>query len=57
MADKQKQEKAPETVRVRLGNGHTTSAGAGAPGDVHELPPDEAQALTDAGYATRVRVA
>jgi hypothetical protein len=47
-------DKAPETVSVRLGNGHTTSAGAGAPGDVVELPPDEAKALLDAGYAARV---
>jgi hypothetical protein len=46
---------APETIRVRLGNGHTTSAGAGVPGDVVDLPPDEALALISAGYATRVR--
>jgi hypothetical protein len=46
--------KAPETVRIMLGNGHTTSAGAGTPGDVVELPPDEAKALLDAGYAVRM---
>ena len=47
-------DKAPETIAVKLGNGHATSAGYGSPGDVHELPPDEAQALVDAGYAVRV---
>jgi hypothetical protein len=46
--------KAPETVQVRMGNAHATSAGNSLPSDVLELPPDEAQALTDAGYATRV---
>jgi hypothetical protein len=46
--------KAPELVSVRLGNAHATSAGNGAPGDVVALPPDEAQALVDAGYAVRV---
>jgi hypothetical protein len=46
--------KAPETVSVRLGNGHLTSAGNGQPGDVVDLPPDEASALVAAGYAVRV---
>ena len=46
--------KAPELVSVRMGNAHFTSAGNTLPGDVVELPPDEAQALTDAGYAVRV---
>ena len=47
-------DKAPETITVQLGNGHTTSAGAGTPSDVVALPPDEAKALLDAGYARRV---
>jgi hypothetical protein len=50
--------KAPEmtaqAISVRLANAHTTSAGAGQPGDIHALPLDEAQALLDNGYATRV---
>ena len=46
--------RAPETVRVRLGNAHATSAGNGAPGDVVELPPDEAIVLVAPGYAVRV---
>jgi hypothetical protein len=52
MADKA--DKASETVSVRLGNGHATSAGNGSPGDVVTLPADEAQALITAGYAVRV---
>jgi hypothetical protein len=48
-------DKAPETVTVQLGNGHATSAGAGSPGDVVALPPDEAAALIRDGYAVRVR--
>lgn len=46
--------KAPELVTVKLGNGHATSAGAGSPGDVVALPPDEADALIRHGYAVRV---
>ncbi len=46
--------KAPELVSVRLGNAHATSAGDGSPGQVVELPPDEADALVAAGYAARV---
>ena len=46
--------KAPELVSVRMGNAHATSVGSTLPGDVVALPPDEAQALTDSGYAVRV---
>jgi hypothetical protein len=46
--------KAPETVTVMLSNGTRTSIGAGAPGDVIELPADEVSALLAAGYPTRV---
>jgi hypothetical protein len=49
-----KKEAAPELESVRLGNGHQTSAGYGSPGDVHELPADEAASLVQAGYAVRV---
>jgi hypothetical protein len=45
--------KDPETITVRLGNGHQTSAGYGQPGDEVELPPDEASALVAAAYAVR----
>ena len=46
-----KDKTAPETIRVRLGNGHTTSAGAGTPGDVVELPPT--RPWRSSGTATR----
>jgi hypothetical protein len=46
--------KDPETVTVRLGNGHQTSAGNGQPGDEVGLPADEARALIRAGYAVAV---
>jgi hypothetical protein len=49
-----KDKKAPELVTVQLGNGHATSAGYGSPGDVVALPPDEAAAMVQAGYAVRV---
>jgi hypothetical protein len=52
-----KDKTAPETITVRLGNGHATSAGAGTPGDVVELPPDEARELLRSGLVTRVEVA
>ena len=45
--------KDPETITVRLANAHSTSAGNGQPGDEVELPPDEASALLQAGYAVR----
>jgi hypothetical protein len=48
-------DKAPETLSVRLGNAHATSAGNGSPGEVVALPPDEAAALISAGCAVRVR--
>ena len=44
-----------ELVTVQLGNGHSTSAGYGSPGDVVALPGDEASALVQAGYAIRLR--
>lgn len=49
-----KKDQDPETISVQMANGHTTSAGTHAPGDVVELPPAEAQALVDAGYAVRL---
>ena len=54
MASKAAAETAPETVSVQMGNGQATSAGYTTPGDIVALPPDEAQALVDQGYARRV---
>lgn len=47
-------DKAPELESVRMFNGQQTSAGYSSPGDVVAVPPGEALALVDAGYATRV---
>ncbi len=46
--------KAPELVTVQLGNGHSTSAGYGSPGDAVALPEPEAAALIRDGYAVRL---
>ena len=54
MANKAAAEAAPDLISVQMGNGQATSAGYTTPGDVVALPPDEAQALVDAGYAVRV---
>ena len=46
-----------ETIPVRLGNARQTSAGYAQPGEVHELPTDEARELLAAGHATRADMA
>jgi hypothetical protein len=48
-----KDEKAPETIAVRMANAGRTSAGHHGPGDARELPAGEARVLLRDGLAVR----
>lgn len=52
--DRERAGGTPAGVVVRMGNAQNTSLGACSPGDEVALPWDEAQALVQAGYATRI---
>jgi len=46
----------PETVTIRLANAQQTSAGYSSPGDVVQLPGEEAYGLVRSGLAEVVSV-